>query len=197
MITCVGVAKKEKEGECEIMTDPQASAKKGECELSWRLTCVEELHKKPVTCVSRTLGYIYLCDRHDDTVAGHKETIRCHCFDQLHSYFSVYDPCTCQGKPHAGVLPLPTSRGSGPEHLIPPKKDRSVPDENAPSVGCDRCSKQMQTTNIFAKCTYCDDVYCSARCTTQMGKMCSTPNDDGVYEAICMICDDDFWDEED
>ena len=193
-------------------------ARKIECELCYVID-PEKLHKKPTLCVANTDGFIYLCGHHNDTTAGYKEEIRCKCIQQP-SYYTVYDPRACGGKPHDGPLIDPTGGvPSGFEYFVPPKCSTVPPkttegmptdDELRALVGnlkgvygtmntdatkqkmCDRCSKMMSPGEIFARCSDCTDAYCSLRCTLQMGSV-AIDKDGRVLSCICTICDDDCW----
>lgn len=168
--------------------DPQAAAKNIECELCYERD-PEKLHKKLTKCFTKTLGYIYLCDHHNNTSAGHKEEIRCECFFPL-GYYTVYDPMSCQGQPHSG-LPVPEKSCSSLEHWIPPKMEKTnTEDSPTTTTICDRCGKSMQKSEIYSACCECADVYCSPKCTTQMATMFSKECENGVVQCVCWVCDD-------
>jgi len=171
--------------------DPEARVKKGECELCYEKD-LAKLIRKPTICVSRPMGYLLLCPMHNKSTGGYKETIRCECFngrpDFLPAYISVYDPCSCQGKIRS-ELPTPDNPSKW-EYLFPPEKERkSSVDKNERTIGCDRCSKKMKKSEIYAECKYCDDVYCSYKCASDMGSVGVIRNRD-VFEAICWACND-------
>jgi len=170
------------------MTDTEI---KLECELCY---CKDpaKLHKREAKCVSKTPRHIYLCGFHNESIAGFKETIRCDCFrNRVNGFFSIYDPCSCMGVKDSALLPLPEKLCSEIQYLLPPQRDKSATiDEKDPtSRRCSRCTKGIQRATIYAKCKYCDDVYCSPKCGVEMATVCTTPTKEGIHEAVCQVCD--------
>jgi len=150
-----------------------------ECELCYK-SDPALLAKKPVRCVTKQQGYIYLCDSHEDTFAGYKETIRCEC-TCAPSYITIYDPRSCQGNPEkkvrkytGGTLYIDAyNQGNvrndfmavfgpsdfkyyGPEPTDEQKQKLAL---HTCSACNGRCT--IDGLNVWVECVVCGDVWCS------------------------------------
>jgi hypothetical protein len=141
-------------------------------------------HRISARCVSRKRNRVYLCTEHKFSEPGYLEVIRCVCLKDS-KYFSVYDPCSCMGKPHDG-LPMPKKLCSGYVYRFPYKTCSRT--EIPSSLRCSSCEKEIQNIDVYAKCSSCDDMYCNPSCTMRMATIFMR-RDNGLYEAVCFSCD--------